>query len=347
MKCKNCNNEIISGQTFCNVCGTKVEETVNLNDVDKTSMSANGIVNYDFDFSDQIKSNTPNPNNITVRPTNNVIQNQVPQAPIQNPQTPIQNNITSPEQQKSINNQQVATEPVQNVTINQEPSNVVSNKNYTVLGRNDHKHSHAPIIIICILSILVGGGYFVYNTFFYDSVQKPNIEENNKNEETPSVEEEPKDDKENVEEDEKESTESTGSLTVPINKISYSGVTLEIPTTLLYRYEEETLIIYPSDEEWAAAIALSEGSYAILKTKKAELAAEIEKSGINVGNYGIKFYGGTEWLTYETEVSGANILVIYVGTRTNNYGALTIQTLDNTYDYNILRTLAPIIQSIK
>ena len=73
MKCKNCNNEIVSGQTFCNVCGAKVEETINLNDVDKTSMSANGIVNYDFDFSDQIKSNTPNPNNITVRQTNETV----------------------------------------------------------------------------------------------------------------------------------------------------------------------------------------------------------------------------------------------------------------------------------
>lgn len=338
MKCKNCNNEVINNQGFCNVCGSKIEVEINLSDVDKTSMNSQGIVNYDFDFSDQIRSNTPNPNNITVKQT---------QMPVQ---APSQQQI--PAQVQQVMPQQIE-QPVQ--VQNNPQQNINNNNQYSVLGRNDHKHSHAPIIIICILSILVGGGYFVYNTFFYDSLEKPNIENtgntNNEKEDIPVEEdkEETKEDEktENKEENKETSTESSGNLTVPLNKISYSGVTLEIPTTLLYRYEEETLVIYPENEEWAAAFAVSDGDYYTLKNKKAELAKEIENRGLTIKNYGVKFYGGTEWLTFETEYNSVNILVVYVNAKSNRYGALTIQTLDNTYNYNLLRTLAPVVQSIK
>ena len=366
MKCKNCNNEVINNQGFCNVCGSKIEVEINLSDVDKTSMNSQGIVNYDFDFSDQIRSNTPNPNNITVRQTQMPVQapSQQIDQPVQvqnNPQQieqPVQVQQVIPQQIEQPvqvqNNPQQIEQPVQ--VQNNPQQNINNNNQYSVLGRNDHKHSHAPIIIICILSILVGGGYFVYNTFFYDSLEKPNIENtgntNNEKEDIPVEEdkEETKEDEktENKEENKETSTESSGNLTVPVNKISYSGVTLEIPTTLLYRYEEEeTLVIYPENEEWAAAFAVSEGDYYTLKNKKAELAKEIENTGLTIKNYGVKFYGGTEWLTFETEYNSVNILAVYVNAKSNRYGAFTIQTLDNTYNYNLLRTLAPVVQSIK
>ena len=275
MKCKNCNNEVINNQGFCNVCGSKIEVEINLSDVDKTSINSQGIVNYDFDFSDQIRSNTPNPNNITVRQT---------QMPVQAPSQQI------PVQVQQVMPQQIE-QPVQ--VQNNPQQNINNNNQYSVLGRNDHKHSHAPIIIICILSVLVGGGYFVYNTFFYDSLEKPNIENtgntNNEKEEIPVEEdkEETKEDEktEKNEENKETSTDSSGNLTVPVNKISYSGVTLEIPTILLYRYEEEeTLVIYPENEEWAAAFAVSDGDYYTLKNKKAELAKEIENTGLTINN---------------------------------------------------------------
>ena len=365
MKCKNCNNEVINNQGFCNVCGSKIEVEINLSDVDKTSINSQGVVNYDFDFSDQIRSNTPNPNNITVRQTQTPVQAPSQQIPVQVQQVHTPQQIEQPIQVQQVmpqqieqpvqvqNNPQQIAQPVQ--VQNNPQQNINNNNQYSVLGRNDHKHSHAPIIIICILSVLVGGGYFVYNTFFYDSLEKPIIENtgntNNEKEDIPVEEdkEETKEDEktENKEENKETSTESSGNLTVPVNKISYSGVTLEIPTTLLYRYEEETLVIYPENEEWAAAFAVSDGDYYTLKNKKAELAKEIENTGLTIKNYGVKFYGGTEWLTFETEYNSVNILVVYVNAKSNRYGALTIQTLDNTYNYNLLRTLAPVVQSIK
>ena len=57
MKCKFCNTELQEGQAFCNQCGNKVE--VDLNEVDKTTIDNNGVMTYDFDFSDQVVSNTP------------------------------------------------------------------------------------------------------------------------------------------------------------------------------------------------------------------------------------------------------------------------------------------------
>lgn len=346
MKCKICNNEVTNGQFFCNVCGSKIEVEIKLEDVDKTSMTNEGVVNYDFDFSDQIRSNGPNPNNITVK----------------RDETPI-NNPTSVVNEVPVVNQTPVVEPTVNQTPVIEP--VVNpeqgNTQYSVLGRNNHQNSHAPVIILCILVLLFGGGYFIYNTFIYDTVEEPIIgntgNENIKEEESGNLEEEktenkkeePEDKKEEITEDKKEETnvESSGTVTVPVNKVSYSGLTLEIPTTLLYKIEEGMLVIYPSDENWAAAFGVSDGSFSALKSRKNDLATELQNSGLAVKHYGLKYYGGTEWLAFETDYSGVSILAVYVRATSDKCGAFTIQKQDNTYDYNILRTLAPIVQSIK
>ena len=360
MKCKNCNNEVTSEQEICQACNSKIEKEIKLSDVDKTLITDNGVVIYDFDFSDQIKSNRPkkiekkevidfqekndNVDSVTEQVDQNINQETIP-VDIETEQ--VDQNInqeTIPvdivNEEKVINDEIISTENINNDDLKQENNSVQNNKQYTVLGRDDRHNSHIPVIIISILAVLFGGIYFIYNTFIYETESKPNIQNNNetnneKNEDViDKLEEEP-------------SLESTGSLTVPTTDISYSNLTLKIPNTLLYQYENDMLVLYPQNQEWAAAFGVSDGNYSSLKTNKEQLANELVKTGMNVKSYGIKYFGGVEWLSYETELSKTNILVVYLSVKTNKYGAFTIQNKTNTFDYDILRTLAPVVQSIK
>jgi uncharacterized OB-fold protein len=342
MKCKNCNNEVTSEQEICQACNSKIEKEIKLSDVDKTTITDNGVVVYDFDFSDQIKSNRPKniekKEVIALQETNDNVDIVTEQVDQNINQETIPVNIVTEE--KVINNEIISTENINNDDVKQENNSVQNNKQYTVLGRDDRHNSHIPVIIISILAVLFGGIYFIYNTFIYETESKPNIQNNNetnneKNEDViDKLEEEP-------------SLESTGSLTVPTTDISYSNLTLKIPNTLLYQYENDMLVLYPQNQEWAAAFGVSDGNYSSLKTNKEQLANELVKAGMNVKSYGIKYFGGVEWLSYETELSKTNILVVYLSVKTNKYGAFTIQNKTNTFDYDILRTLAPVVQSIK
>ena len=367
MKCKYCNNELQEGQSFCNSCGNKVEADLNV--VDQTTMGTDGIMNYDFDFSDQIINNTPKKTNNIEKQEPNIV-NEIPIAT----QDIASNEVATTENKNvevstepdivNVSNQEESTaEPITVVDVNKPVEintqvNDTERKTYCVLDKEDlaRKSNSLPIYLFGIILVVLGGYFFYKNAIVYEpkTENKPNNDQINTEEKEESKEEEnsegtkEEENSEGTKEEEKESNfESSGSVTVPTTEVSYSGLVFKIPNDLLYTFLDDYLVIYPQDESWSAAISLGAGSFQQMKANKDQAKLLLEQQGVTVYKYGLSYYGGTEWLNFEAELQGEKSLIGYASAPQTQCFVVVVSTDNNSYDYTAYKKIAPIIQSAR
>ena len=368
MKCKFCNTELQEGQAFCNQCGNKVE--LDLNEVDKTTIDSNGVMTYDFDFSDQVVSNTPKKDEPAVQNEQPEVQNVEPaiqneqpkvqnvEPAVQKEQPEIQNVETNVQANLNVGSTMQATTPVEPINNpNEVPTVDAKINNISVLDEKDlnRKYNLMPIYIIGVVLLIISGYFFYQNVIAYKSAEnsQDNNNENNQEiiedtkDETEEKEENKEDNKEENKEDNKEENKEENKVEVQTTEVSFSGLILKIPNNLLYAFEGEYLVIYAQDKSWSAVIGVNPGSFYNMKTNKDLAKSLLEAEGVTVHKSNLTYYGGTEWLNFEVELKGEKSIIGYADAPKENCFAVVVSTPDNTFNYTAFKAIAPIIQTAR
>ena len=346
MKCKFCNTELQEGQAFCNQCGNKVE--VDLNEVDKTTIDSNGVMTYDFDFSDQVVSNTPKKDELVVQSEQPEVQNVEPN--IQNEQPEIQNVETNVQANLNVGSTMQATTPVEPINNpNEVPTVDAKNNNISVLDEKDlnRKYNLMPIYIIGVVLLIISGYFFYQNVIAYKPAENSQGNNNENNQEIIEDTKDETEEKEENKEDNKEDNKEENKVEVQTSEVSFSGLILKIPNNLLYAFEGEYLVIYAQDKSWSAVIGVNPGSFYNMKTNKDLAKSLLEAEGVTVHKSNLTYYGGTEWLNFEVELKGEKSIIGYADAPKENCFAVVVSTPDNTFNYTAFKAIAPIIQTAR
>ena len=129
-------------------------------------------------------------------------------------------------------------------------------------------------------------------------------------------------------------------------KVNLNGFTFAIPDNLLYDVSNGTLRIGDEDNTWVAQIEMNEGSFAQLKARKNQLRSQMEKIGYGCSDAVEKTVKGVEFITMEISYGGQNALAALTKANSMYLVAVTILNVDNEFDYDLLNTIAPIIDSV-
>lgn len=139
----------------------------------------------------------------------------------------------------------------------------------------------------------------------------------------------------------------------PTTKSTYTvksnGFTFKIPTDLVYEtiVDEEIEAIAIGDEEntWMATIAPFEGSYNQLVINKSQLQSAMIQQGYTASAAVEKTYGGVPFIIVEGSISGQNILFAYAKANSMYTYSITVMSIDNEFDYDVLETVAGILNT--
>ena len=281
MNCKRCGSLLTENDQFCKNCGAPVE-----------NLSAQ----------------------------NNVVNNQQPQAFVQNeynqmqqPVSNIQPNIaTQPVQPAPINNVEQtptiqpnpvpAVNPVQTPNTNanmQQPINPVS---YTT----EKKSSKSLGIVI---GIIIAGIIIAAAVIFVLGGKGGSIG-------------------------------STKTYTV-----IHDGFTYKIPTNLIYSTDEDYLILGNEEDTWAVLIATLEGSYSQYVAGKNQLILKFQSDGYAINDLSERNIGGVTFLVGEASKSGNNAIIAYSKANSMYTFGMIVTTINNDFDYDVLKNITSVLKS--
>lgn len=125
----------------------------------------------------------------------------------------------------------------------------------------------------------------------------------------------------------------------------FSGFTFKIPTDLVYEIDTDSLVISDEAGTWATYILAIEGSYNSLLANKSLIQGNLQNSGYIASNAVEKTIGGKSFITTEVTKSGINAIIGYTKANSMNVFGITAFNVSNDFDYNILETLASILNT--
>ena len=128
-------------------------------------------------------------------------------------------------------------------------------------------------------------------------------------------------------------------------KVSFKGFTFEIPDNLIYEERNGVLLIGNEEGTWVTQLELEQGSFAQLKANKSQLQTLMQQSGITSSIASEKTYGGVEFITLEITASGQNAIAALAKANSMYFIGITAINQNNEFDYKLLETIAPIINS--
>lgn len=139
----------------------------------------------------------------------------------------------------------------------------------------------------------------------------------------------------------------------PTTKSTYTvrsnGFTFKIPIDLVYEtmVDEEIEAIVIGDEEntWMATITPIEASYNKLLTNKSQLQSAMSQQGYTASAAVEKTIGGLSFITLEASTSGRNIIFAYAKANSMYTYSITVMSIDNEFDYDILETVSGILST--
>ena len=128
-------------------------------------------------------------------------------------------------------------------------------------------------------------------------------------------------------------------------KVSFKGFTFEIPDNLIYEERNGVLLIGNEEGTWVTQLELEQGSFTQLKANKSQLQTLMQQSGITSSIASEKTYGGVEFITLEITASGQNAIAALAKANSMYFIGITAINQNNEFDYKLLETIAPIINS--
>lgn len=128
-------------------------------------------------------------------------------------------------------------------------------------------------------------------------------------------------------------------------KVNFKGFTFSIPDDLIYQINGDVLFIGDELGTWMAQLEIEQGSFARLQENINQLQPILQQSGYTVSAAEEKTLGGLAYITLEISASGQNAIAALSKVNSMYFAAITAFNLDNEFDYSILETIAPIINS--
>lgn len=133
--------------------------------------------------------------------------------------------------------------------------------------------------------------------------------------------------------------------TTPTYNVNVGPLSLKVPTNLIYEAGDEAIAFMNEEQTWIATLVFLEGSFNLF-TKEA-----LQNSVANMGfpNAIVKeqVLNNVKYVSAELSANGTNVMLAYAKATQKYVAGLEIYTQDNSFDYSILETLAPVISSIK
>ena len=134
-------------------------------------------------------------------------------------------------------------------------------------------------------------------------------------------------------------------------EVTVGDFTFSIPNNLqyeeVYQDGDEELLVGDLAGTWVAKIFVAEGNYDVIKSKKSELQSVFVDLGYVATPAQVNTYGGYEVITVEVTAAGTKELVVYSKANNQHYFGVDLFTADNSIDYTLLNTIAPILKNAK
>lgn len=128
-------------------------------------------------------------------------------------------------------------------------------------------------------------------------------------------------------------------------KVNFKGFTFTIPDNLVYEEDDGVLLIGDEDGTWVTQLELEQGSFSQLKANKNQLQAMMQQNGYTCTAAVEKTLGGIDFITMEISASGQKAIAALAKANAMYFIGVTAMNQDNDYDYKLLETIAPIIES--
>lgn len=223
--------------------------------------------------------------------------------------------------------------------------NSIPNYNKTPNYANKSKNSSDILkiclgvaIIIAVLAIVTFVGYFIYKSLSGNKPAQPSGG-NETNTITNDISNTPT------------GTDTGLGTTGTRNsyKVNFEGFKLSIPDTLIYQIdsEEDRIVLGDEEQTWMGEIRIIEGSFQKLKQNKSYLSTNIMQNvqGASVSNAVVETIDGTEYIILESNISGVNMIVAYVGLNSMYSATIVAYNEDNDFNRDMLKSINPIIKT--
>ncbi len=147
----------------------------------------------------------------------------------------------------------------------------------------------------------------------------------------------------------KDGSDSDSSNNIYLSSASYkvklNNFTFDIPDNLVYEAAEGGLIIGDENDTWVVVLFVDNGNFNSLKTNINQLAGSLTDGVSANGSAQLKTVDGTEFITIEASQGGTNGLIGLAKLNAMNFVEATIQSSDNSYNYDVLSVLSKILKS--
>lgn len=229
-------------------------------------------------------------------------------------QTQMQQNNQSDMSQQPVNIQQPINVQTQPINENSSPNGWQNSYNPTPNFQPQNTNNNGKYILIGIIAVVaLFAGFFIFNSSNNDGGNGGG-------------------------------SNYTGGTTKSY-KVNFKGFTFTIPDNLVYEQDGSVLLIGDEAGTWVTQLEVEEGSFAQLKSNKNQLPSLMQQNGYTCAAALEKSLGGVDYITMEVTASGQNFIAALAKANAMYFVGITAVNRNNSFDYKLLETIAPIINS--
>lgn len=133
-------------------------------------------------------------------------------------------------------------------------------------------------------------------------------------------------------------------------QVDFNGYIYTLSGDLTYSKDTASNLFHIalSDNSWSSSFQVIESTYANAKIRKSALKSYFQSLGYTVSDAEEEMYEGASFLLFDAKkgAKGYLLAVTQAGDSSNCFG-IVIETQDNTYDYDLLETIAKITTNVK
>ena len=130
--------------------------------------------------------------------------------------------------------------------------------------------------------------------------------------------------------------------------LNYKGYTFNMPNDVVAEETSGGLLLANEAKGWIVNLMIEEGSYEKLISNKSRITSLVEADNkCKVKSIDEKKLGGINYLTVETEMQGAKVLMAFAKLDASHIYLIVAMNASATIDYKTLESVSPILSSAK